>query len=155
MIKALEDRKSTRPAITMHLISIQEQIQKLQDKKEIHIIKSLANYHLKGLADTRNAIAHDYEGLDLGQLEDTIRFDLPKLKDELKQILSKNKKKVSQENLYKELKYYEKNKNSFYEDAKIKQEKLILKIYNELKNKGEEIDEKSLKIIETIQKRTF
>ena len=152
VVKALEDRKSTRPAITMHLISIQEQIQKLKNEKESQIIQALTSYHLKGLADTRNVIAHDYEGLNLERMENTIRFDLPKLKNELKQIVNKFKSQTIQEKLSQELKYYKKNKNSFYEDAKIKQEKLILKIYDELKSKGEEIDEKSLKIIKTIQK---
>lgn len=32
IVKALDNRKLTRPAITMHLISIQEQIQKLQNE---------------------------------------------------------------------------------------------------------------------------
>lgn len=152
IVKALDNRKLTRPAITMHLISIQEQIQKLQNEKESQIIKSLTNYHLKGLANTRNVIAHNYEGLDLGQIEDTIRFDLPKLKDELKQIISNFKYQTTQEKLSRELKYYTEHKNSFYEDARLKQEQIILKIYNELKDKGEQIDEKSLKIIQTIQK---
>lgn len=152
IVKALDNRKLTRPAITMHLISIQEQIQKLQNEKESQIIKSLTNYHLKGLANTRNVIAHNYEGLDLGQIEDTIRFDLSKLKDELKQIVSNFKYQTTQEKLSRELKYYTEHKNSFYEDARLKQEQIILKIYNELKDKGEQIDEKSLKIIETIQK---
>ena len=152
IVKALDNRKLTRPAITMHLISIQEQIQKLQNEKESQIIKSLTNYHLKGLANTRNVIAHNYEGLDLRQIEDTIRFDLPKLKDELKQIVSNFKYQTTQEKLSRELKYYTEHKNSFYEDARLKQEQIILKIYNELKDKGEQIDEKSLKIIETIQK---
>ena len=152
IVKALDNRKLTRPAITMHLVSIQEQIQKLQNEKESQIIKSLTNYHLKGLANTRNVIAHNYEGLDLGQIEDTIRFDLPKLKDELKQIVSNFKYQTTQEKLSQELKYYTEHKNSFYEDAKMKQEKLILQIYKELIDKGGQIDEKSLKIIETIQK---
>ena len=152
VVKALDNRKLTRPAITMHLISIQEQIQKLQNEKEIQIIKSLTNYHLKGLADTRNVIAHDYEGLNLERMESTIRFDLPKLKDELKQILRKFKNQTTQEKLSRELKYYTEHKNSFYEDAKLKQEQTILKIYDELKSKGEQIDDKSLKAIETIQK---
>lgn len=152
IVKALDNRKLTRPAITMHLISIQEQIQKLQNEKESQIIKSLTNYHLKGLANTRNVIAHNYEWLDLGQIEDTIRFDLPKLKDELKQIVSNFKYQTTQEKLSRELKYYTEHKNSFYEDARLKQEQIILKIYNELKDKGEQIDEKSLKIIQTIQK---
>lgn len=152
VVKALDNRKLTRPAITIHLISIQEQIQKLQNEKESQIIKSLTNYHLKGLADTRNVIAYDYEGLNLERMENTIRFDVPKLKDELKQIVSKFKHQTTQEKLSQELKYYTEHKNSFYEDAKIKQEKLILQIYTKLKNKGEQIDEKSLKIIETIQK---
>lgn len=84
VVRALEDRKLTRPAIMMHLISLQEQMQKLQNESQI--VKSLADYHLKGLADTRNAIAHNYEGLNLELMEDTIRFDLVELKNELKRI---------------------------------------------------------------------
>lgn len=152
IVRALEDRRLTRPAIMMHLISIQEQMQKLQKEQGAEIIKSLTHYHLKGLTDTRNVIAHNYEGIDLELIENTIRFDLPKLKDEFKQILSNSQKKTSQEALHKELEYYEKNKNSFYQDARLKQENLILALYKELKDSGKEIDEKSLKMIETIIK---
>lgn len=152
VVRALEDRRLTRPAIMMHLISIQEQMQKLKNEQGTQITKTLTHSHLKGLTDTRNVRAHNYEGIDLELIENTIRFDLPQLKNELKDILSNFQTRTSQEALHKEIKYYEKNKNVFYQDAKIKQEKIILKIYNELKNKGEQIDEESLKVIETIQK---
>lgn len=53
--------------------------------------------------------------------------------------------------LQKEVKYYAEHKNSFYDDAKKKSKNTILCLYKELsKNKNIELDDKLLKIINTI-----
>lgn len=149
VVRALET-KISQSAIMLYLMRIHQQFEKLE-KNDDSVLKLIPNTIIDNVRKSRNIAAHDYDKLNFSIIEKIIRFDLLKIKDELTQILDKNKIQRL-EALHKELKYYEKNKNVFYQDAKIKQEKTILKIYNELKNKGEQIDEKSLKMIEAIQK---
>ena len=42
---------------------------------------------IQGAYNTRNFIAHDYEGVHLARIENIIRVHLPKLKQIIKQIL--------------------------------------------------------------------
>lgn len=149
VVKALET-KISQSAIMLYLMRIHQQFENLENNED-NILKLIPDTILNNIRKSRNIAAHDYDKLNFSIIEKIIRFDLPKIKDELTQILDKNKIQ-SLETLHKEIEYYEKNKNLFYQDAKIKQEKTILKIYNELKNKGEQIDEQSLKMIEVIQK---
>lgn len=85
-------------------------------------------------------------------IENIIHSDLPKIKSEFTKILEKNKQLTPQEKLSKEIKEYEKNKNNFYQEAKLKKEKIILELYEKLIKEDKQIDPKELKIIETIQK---
>lgn len=149
VVAALET-KNIQSAIMLYLMRIQQQFEKLENSKD-RVLDLIPNTIISNIKKSRNIAAHDYDKLNFVIIEKIIRFDLPKIKAEFTQFLKKNKI-YSLETLHKELKYYTEHKNSFYEDAKIKQEKLILQIYKELRDKGGQIDEKSLKIIETIQK---
>ena len=134
----------------LYLMRIQQQFEKLENSAD-KVLDLIPDTIINNIRKSRNIAAHDYDKLNFAIIEKIIRFDLPKIKAEFTQFLKKNKIH-SLETLHKELKYYTEHKNSFYEDARLKQEQTILKIYDELKSKGEPIDDKSLKAIETIQK---
>lgn len=152
VMKALNNTLETQPAIMMHLSVISEQFEKLRKRNENEILKKISPDSINNIKKSRNIASHDYDSLVFEVVERVIHKDLSKIKTEINNVLSQSKTQNLQETLHKELKYYTEHKNSFYEDAKIKQEKLILQIYKELIDKGGQIDEKSLKIIETIQK---
>ena len=84
IVTALEDEKTTRPAILMHLASIAEQFSKIKDNKLLSIFD---NDDVKGAIDTRNFIAHDYEGINYPIIEFIIRERLPVLNENIKQLL--------------------------------------------------------------------
>jgi uncharacterized protein with HEPN domain len=84
IVIALEDEKVTRPAILMHLTSIAEQFSKIKDT---NILSNFESEDIKGAIDTRNFIAHDYEGINLPIIEFIIRDRLPILNKKIKQIL--------------------------------------------------------------------
>ncbi|MBL1244985.1 MAG: DUF86 domain-containing protein [Sulfurimonas sp.] len=80
IVKALDDEKMTRPAIMMHLTSIAEQFSKIKDQE---LLKKFDDEDVKGAINTRNFIAHDYEGVNLPIIEFIIRDRLPVLKHEI------------------------------------------------------------------------
>jgi uncharacterized protein with HEPN domain len=84
IVTALEDEKTTRPAILMHLASIAEQFSKIKDNKLLSIFD---NDDVKGAIDTRNFIAHDYEGINYPIIEFIIRERLPVLNENIKLLL--------------------------------------------------------------------
>jgi len=84
IIKALEDEKMTRPAIMMHLTSIAEQFSKIKDT---NLLDHFDNEDVKGAINTRNFIAHDYEGINLPIIEFIIRERLPILQNEIHNIM--------------------------------------------------------------------
>ena len=84
IISALEDEKTARPAILMHLTSIAEQFSKIKD---INILNRFNSDDIRGAIDTRNFIAHDYEGINFPIIEFIIRNRLPILSNEIKEIL--------------------------------------------------------------------
>ena len=84
IVKALADEKITRPAILMHLTSIAEQFSKIKDS---NILNNFDEEDVKGAINTRNFIAHDYEGINLPIIEFIIRERLPILKNEIEKIL--------------------------------------------------------------------
>ncbi len=83
IVKALEDEKVTRPAIMMHLTSIAEQFVKIKD---INLLNKFDESDIKGAIDTRNFIAHDYEGINLPIIEFIIRDKLPNIKIQIDNI---------------------------------------------------------------------
>lgn len=69
---ALKDEKILRPAIFMHIIAIAEQFKKDD---------------LKGINDIRNFVSHDYDGVNLSIIEESIRVGLENLKTQADKIL--------------------------------------------------------------------
>ena len=84
IVKSLEDYKITRPAIMMHLTSIAEQFSKLNNSD---VLTNFDESDIKGAIDTRNFIAHDYEGINLPIIEFIIRERLPIIKDIIEDII--------------------------------------------------------------------
>jgi len=68
----------------MHLTSIAEQFSKIKDQE---LLKKFDDEDVKGAINTRNFIAHDYEGVNLPIIEFIIRDRLPVLKLEIVIIL--------------------------------------------------------------------
>jgi len=54
---------------------------------DIDRVKLIAKEDVKGAIDTRNFIAHDYEGINLPIIEYIIRERLPILKSEIEKII--------------------------------------------------------------------
>jgi uncharacterized protein with HEPN domain len=77
---ALKDEKLSKPAILMHLVTIAEQFQRLQDKMEYDILSKFDKDDIRGAFAVRNFIAHDYEGVNIALIENVIRSYLPKIK---------------------------------------------------------------------------
>ena len=84
IVKALEDEKTRKPAIMMHLTSIAEQFSKIKDSE---LLNNFENEDVKGAIDTRNFIAHDYEGINLPIIEYIIRKRLPLLRTKIDKLL--------------------------------------------------------------------
>jgi uncharacterized protein with HEPN domain len=83
---AIED-KLIKPAIRMNLIKIAEQFSKLKNDNEFEILQNFSSSDLKGISALRNYIAHDYDSTDDLIIEDVIRYNLPKFKETIKQLL--------------------------------------------------------------------
>jgi uncharacterized protein with HEPN domain len=77
IVEALKDYKIKRPAILMHITSIAEQFNKIKGEK---LLNNFDKEDIKGAINTRNFIAHDYEGVNLPIIEFVIRERLPLIK---------------------------------------------------------------------------
>ncbi|WP_298705812.1 HepT-like ribonuclease domain-containing protein [uncultured Campylobacter sp.] len=86
--KALADE--LRDRVIMHLISCNEQLQKIQDSGDIEILSIFAPSDVAGFRGIRNASAHDYEGLNLAIVQSVISDYLPNIKQNIDKFL-KNK----------------------------------------------------------------
>lgn len=91
--KALNDILRDKPAIFMFFININEQIVRIYDSFDKDIIMKFDENDIRGLKGVRNVIAHDYDGVDLGIIEDSVRFHLPLLKQKIEKILKEYKNK--------------------------------------------------------------
>jgi uncharacterized protein with HEPN domain len=80
LIKALHNRIG-KHALLMCLMQIGESLNKIEDK----ILKE--KLPIKGAYDVRNFIAHDYEGVDAGLVENILRYLIPELKVTIEEIL--------------------------------------------------------------------
>jgi len=85
---ALEDAATTRPAILMLLVSIAEQMNRLEQKRAEEILKYFTPDERKGLRDIRNFIAHEYDGVDLPIVEWLIDEAIPIIRQKCEMILS-------------------------------------------------------------------
>lgn len=82
IVETLEDFEG-QMAVLMGISQIGETLKKLNDNL-------IEKYDLKedkeGAYYTRNYIVHDYEGVDLGFIENILRVYLPKLKEKISKI---------------------------------------------------------------------
>ena len=96
IVKALGDVKEKQPAIIMHLVVINENLQKIQDDFDINLTEIFTIEDIRGLRAIRNIASHDYDGLNLGIIEDVIRYKLPPIQEKiinfLENINSNNRK---------------------------------------------------------------
>ncbi len=88
IMKALEDEDEGQPAILMLLVASAEQFNKLY-KKESNILENFKDLDIKGIISIRNFIAHDYDGINLSIIENSLRYGIPELLDITNQILKK------------------------------------------------------------------
>ncbi len=84
--KAIKNRL-IKPAIRMNLIKIAEQFGKLKNDNEFDILSKFSSKDLKGINALRNYIAHDYDSTDDHIIEDVIRYNLPKFKKIIQDII--------------------------------------------------------------------
>lgn len=73
-LKSALDNRIGKHALLMCLMQIGETLHKIKDEE---IKKKLP---VKGSYDVRNFIAHDYEGVDLGLIDNILRYLIPELK---------------------------------------------------------------------------
>lgn len=84
----IEDR-ILKPAIRMHIIKIAEQFNKLRNEDEFEVLEQFDRQDLRGINAVRNFIAHDYDSVDDGIIDDVLRYNFPKLKEDVEKILKK------------------------------------------------------------------
>ncbi len=83
------DDKILKPAIRMHIIRIAEQFSKLKDENAFSILEKFDSKDLKGISAVRNFIAHDYDMVDDLIIENAIRYNFPKIKKIVLELLAK------------------------------------------------------------------
>jgi uncharacterized protein with HEPN domain len=64
-----------------------EQFNKLKDENEFEILEKFDKKDLRGMSAVRNFIAHNYDNVEEAIIENVIRYNLPKIKDQVKSIL--------------------------------------------------------------------
>lgn len=87
--KALEDEDEGQPAILMLLVASAEQFNKLY-KKNSNILENFDELDIKGIISVRNFIAHDYDGINLSIIEDSLRYGIPEIFEITTKILENN-----------------------------------------------------------------
>ena len=95
------------------------------------------------------------QGFDILNVENEQKIDgTEQIRNTAQEAEQKQQSKIQTltQKLDREVSYYEKSKNSFYADAKIRIENTILSLCNELMQNGEIIKDKHLKTFQTIIK---
>jgi uncharacterized protein with HEPN domain len=72
----------------MLFVAIAEQLNKLK-KQESKLLEIFQDSDLRGIADTRTFIAHDYDGVNLSLIETAIRNRVPALLETIESFLAK------------------------------------------------------------------
>lgn len=80
LIDAINNRIG-KHALLMCLMQIGENLNKIEDET----LKE--KLPIKGAYDVRNFIAHDYEGVDVGLIENILRYLIPELKETIQEML--------------------------------------------------------------------
>ena len=88
IVETLHDIEG-QPAILMLLVAMAEQFSKLH-KQNAKVLNEFDKEDIKGLISVRNYLAHDYDGVNLGIIEDDLRFNMPKIFTILDNILQKS-----------------------------------------------------------------
>ena len=83
------ENKIIKPAIRMHLVKIAEQFTKLKEDNAFELLENFSASDIRGISAVRNYIAHDYDSVDDNIIEDAIRYDLPNIKKQAKELLEK------------------------------------------------------------------
>ncbi len=86
--EALFDADLTQPAIMMHLIVCNENIDKLM-YSDIDLREIFSQQELRGIRAIRNIAAHDYDGLDFGIMQNIVEFHLPLMREKIENFLAK------------------------------------------------------------------
>ena len=94
--EALENFEEARPAIMMHLIVCNENIDKLIYSDEIDIKTILTQKELRGIKAISNIAAHDYEGLDFSIIHDIVKYYLPSIKTNIDKFLATEQERLGQ-----------------------------------------------------------
>jgi len=81
------ENKIIKPAIRMYIIKIAEQFTKLKEENAFKILEMFDEKDLRGISAVRNFIAHDYDSIDNSIIEDVLRHNFPKLKNDVEKIL--------------------------------------------------------------------
>lgn len=81
ILEALDDEKIAKPAIIMHLIVCNENLQKLQ--YEVNVLDFFSSSDIRGLKAIRNLAAHDYDGLNTDILYEVLKEYLPPIAKKL------------------------------------------------------------------------
>jgi uncharacterized protein with HEPN domain len=84
--KAIEDAV-LKPAIRMHITRIAEQFDKLKKENEFELLEHFSKDDLRGLSAVRNFIAHDYDSVDDLIIENALKYNFPKIKEIVLQLL--------------------------------------------------------------------
>ncbi|MDD3465674.1 MAG: DUF86 domain-containing protein [Campylobacterales bacterium] len=85
---ALQDVEG-QPAVLMLFVAAAEQFNKLK-KQESKLLEIFQDSDLRGIADTRTFIAHDYDGVNLSLIEIAIRNRIPVLLETIEGFLAKH-----------------------------------------------------------------
>lgn len=89
--KALSDTYCTQPAIMMHFVVACECLRKLQNNNALQELSIFTKEEINGLTTIRNISTHNYEGIYFSTIENTIRYDLPKIMEKIHKFLDQNK----------------------------------------------------------------
>ena len=66
-----------------------EQFNKLY-KKNSDVLENFDELDIKGIISVRNFIAHDYDGINLSIIEDSLRYGIPEIFKVTKKVLEEN-----------------------------------------------------------------
>ncbi|PPB66125.1 HepT-like ribonuclease domain-containing protein [Campylobacter hyointestinalis] len=136
---ALKDELLTKPAIMKHIDVVYQQFDKLEKAQEYHVLDKFSKDDLKGIRNIRNWSSHDYDNIQNEIIENVIRTNLPKLKQNLQKVLEETKKELCKD-LEKNIDYFIKKQDILMPEAKTDLVKTIEKEYKRLQESGVELD---------------
>ncbi|RAZ23327.1 HepT-like ribonuclease domain-containing protein [Campylobacter hyointestinalis] len=136
---ALKDELLTKPAIMKHIDVVYQQFDKLEKAQEYHILDKFTKEDLKGIRNIRNWSSHDYDNIQNEIIENVIRTNLPKLKENIQKVLKETKKDMC-EDLQKKIDRFVKKQDILTSQAKSELKSDIQKSYDILQKNGLELD---------------